>query len=490
MSINDEIGKEPLKLFVDPRTGQRFKSNTDKTITFVGGNSYTYVDGVIDFHKPVDVVPTPTKPSKPNVSKPSKKGTVSSKTTNAAKTKTEKTRNAPPPAPTLDVEDVESAPELREAYDQAFEAAREDGGNIYGALEDTASVIQSGHYARMGILNSFELGDLSDKVVVDFGTGPWGFGAIFENIQKAGTCIGFDVSKTALELARNITPKKRSPNTIFATCDGEKFPLKDKSVDVFFGGEVIEHVRNPYLFMQEIARVCKNNAVVILTTPNKDALSYNIHGLEYAVGPEHIALLNHDEFHDIVKSFSKAVEIVGYETSIGPGEDALDVTEDQLAHFQKRALTCPELSTGLISYSKVNKTLYSKNKRSLKLSEALSTKDVCKYSAEPSTLTLHGALTGTLMQLGSTLKIPVVGQYVSLLFWCHDWSGEVEVKCGRQTFDLDLYSRFSGFKRFDFENPKLAKSVTIKPKGTHSEKSNDNQVIFYKIIQYREVEND
>src|SRR3989344_1844461 len=48
----------------------------------------------------------------------------------------------------------------------------------------------------------------------------------------------------------------------------EKIPFKDKTFDVIYAGEVIEHLYDPDKFLDECNRVLKDNGFLIITTPN------------------------------------------------------------------------------------------------------------------------------------------------------------------------------------------------------------------------------
>lgn len=54
------------------------------------------------------------------------------------------------------------------------------------------------------------------------------------------------------------------------------FPYKDKEFDMIFSLEVIEHLENPWKFVEEIQRILKPNGYCILTTPNPDTLASRI----------------------------------------------------------------------------------------------------------------------------------------------------------------------------------------------------------------------
>ena len=55
-----------------------------------------------------------------------------------------------------------------------------------------------------------------------------------------------------------------------------KFPLKNKSYDSVFAGEILEHVLNPPFFMREVARILKPGGLLVLTTPNLASLKNRI----------------------------------------------------------------------------------------------------------------------------------------------------------------------------------------------------------------------
>tara|TARA_R110002020_G_scaffold224599_1_gene434156 strand:- start:30568 stop:31962 length:1395 start_codon:yes stop_codon:yes gene_type:complete len=456
-------------VFIDPISGKLLTESKVGEFLECEGIRVPFKDGVVDFYGRM------TQSAAPFSEKPNNHDEIIGAQT------TVNTGDCPPD------EVIDSAPELRAAHEHAFEATKESGGNIYGSLADAASITQSGHEARMRLLNEIELGDLSDKTVVDFGTGPWSFAAIFDKLRAGGLCIGFDVSATALQYAWNGTSEVCRSRTVYATSDGEVIPLADNSVDIFFGGEVIEHVRNPLQFMQEIARVCKDGAAIILTTPNKDAFAYRVHGLQYCVGPEHIALLSHEEFHDILSAFSTDIQIFGYETSIGPSEDGFPTDQSLLKIFQTRSKHFPELATGLVSVSRIKKSLYLKNAQSLRLKETINTDPRLHYSFERQSMTLFGSVVGTLLNKELPLEIQTKGRIISLLFWGHDWSGEVEITCGTVSLTQNLYSKYGGFIRVDINNDSLSNTLSIQAKGTKDPRSYDCQVIFYKLIEYIDV---
>jgi SAM-dependent methyltransferase len=45
------------------------------------------------------------------------------------------------------------------------------------------------------------------------------------------------------------------------------FPIPDETYDVVLSGQVIEHVRKPWIWIKELARVCKTGGLVITVNP-------------------------------------------------------------------------------------------------------------------------------------------------------------------------------------------------------------------------------
>lgn len=75
--------------------------------------------------------------------------------------------------------------------------------------------------------------------------------------------FGVDYSKFRLKQAAQRTKFD------YAWCNLEKgIPHTDKSFDVVYSGEVIEHIYNPDLMLEECNRVLKKGGILVLSTPN------------------------------------------------------------------------------------------------------------------------------------------------------------------------------------------------------------------------------
>jgi SAM-dependent methyltransferase len=73
---------------------------------------------------------------------------------------------------------------------------------------------------------------------------------------------GIDISEKVIE---NLRDKKGT----FKVCDVmHELPFEDRTFDYIFCLELIEHVENPTLLLNQLKRVLKDDGVLILSTPN------------------------------------------------------------------------------------------------------------------------------------------------------------------------------------------------------------------------------
>src|SRR3954463_14610157 len=68
-----------------------------------------------------------------------------------------------------------------------------------------------------------------------------------------------------------------SPKLTYPNSGEYSFPIADESYDVVLSGQVIEHVRKPWLWLPELARVTKVGGLVITINP----VSWNYHEAPY-----------------------------------------------------------------------------------------------------------------------------------------------------------------------------------------------------------------
>lgn len=113
------------------------------------------------------------------------------------------------------------------------------------------------------------LGDLKNKKILDLGCG-LGEAPVYFALQEART-IALDISPGMLACAKKLAEKYHLSRKIkFIEAPAEKIPLKDESVDLVFGGNILHHV-DINKTAKEIKRVLKKGGRAVFIEP----LGYN-----------------------------------------------------------------------------------------------------------------------------------------------------------------------------------------------------------------------
>ena len=118
--------------------------------------------------------------------------------------------------------------------------------------------------------------------------------------RKGWECIGLDLA----------SPKNSKIRTV--RCDlNEGFPIDSEAFDVVTAGEVIEHMLNEELFLQECRRVLKKDGVLVLTTPN---LAFSLNRVLVLIGrtPLFVTAPYHYHFHTR-STLKRMVERCGFQ---------------------------------------------------------------------------------------------------------------------------------------------------------------------------------
>lgn len=99
------------------------------------------------------------------------------------------------------------------------------------------------------------------KTVLDAACGNGGLGKLIKDEWGIRVC-GVDFSKKGIMLAKR--------NGIEAKVGdlSKKIPFGNKSFDMVFSSETIEHLVNPDRFIKEVHRILKQDGLLVLTTPN------------------------------------------------------------------------------------------------------------------------------------------------------------------------------------------------------------------------------
>ena len=102
-----------------------------------------------------------------------------------------------------------------------------------------------------------------------------------------------------------------SPQLTYAKTEENKFPIPDNRYDVVLAGQVIEHVRRPWIWLKEVARVCKQGGHVVLICP----VSWPYHAAPldcFRIYPDGMKALLEDAGLETIKCQFESEELPGY----------------------------------------------------------------------------------------------------------------------------------------------------------------------------------
>ena len=125
---------------------------------------------------------------------------------------------------------------------RAFRVEQTDPARFYGLL------------ARDSVRMVGEHGSLAGRTVLDVGAGPVQFAAAFA--AAGARYVALDADPAELRTRPAIAAR------------GERLPLADRSVDVCFSSNVVEHVPAPWRFADELVRVTRSGGLVVLAYTN------------------------------------------------------------------------------------------------------------------------------------------------------------------------------------------------------------------------------
>lgn len=125
---------------------------------------------------------------------------------------------------------------------RAFQVEQTDPARFYGLL------------ARDSVRMVGEHGSLAGRTVLDVGAGPVQFAAAFA--AAGARYVALDADPAELRTRPAIAAR------------GERLPLADRSVDVCFSSNVVEHVPAPWRFADELVRVTRSGGLVVLAYTN------------------------------------------------------------------------------------------------------------------------------------------------------------------------------------------------------------------------------
>jgi ubiquinone/menaquinone biosynthesis C-methylase UbiE len=123
-------------------------------------------------------------------------------------------------------------------------------------------------------------------LVLDVGCGT---GLLFDYVaDKAETAVGLDISRKILLQAKK--PAKNFLNVHLILADADNMPLREKIFGSVFGITLLQNMPKPVKTMNEIGRVAKRDAVIIVTGLKKAFTLDDFERLLHDVGFSIVAL--------------------------------------------------------------------------------------------------------------------------------------------------------------------------------------------------------
>jgi SAM-dependent methyltransferase len=122
-------------------------------------------------------------------------------------------------------------------------------------------------------------------------------------LPKSNEQVGIDISLMFLTEARRLFPR-----IFFACGNGDALPIANCSFDSIMAFEVIEHAENDQLFLDELRRVARHDALIAISTPNRLVSSG---GSQKPLNRFHNREYTADEFYKLLTGKFSSVELFG-----------------------------------------------------------------------------------------------------------------------------------------------------------------------------------
>ena len=155
----------------------------------------------------------------------------------------------------------------------------------------------NGKFKPLHLFNPARIKFIKEKLIYYFGLDPkaqkplkkinildigCGGGLVCEPLKRLGaTVTGIDASKNNIEVAK-FHAKEMNLNINYIKCSPENLKFKNK-FNVILNMEVVEHVSDVNLFIENCSKLIKKNGIMFIATINKNLKSYifAILGAEY-----------------------------------------------------------------------------------------------------------------------------------------------------------------------------------------------------------------
>lgn len=101
--------------------------------------------------------------------------------------------------------------------------------------------------------------------VVDYGSGTGRYlKKASEMVGESGTVFAVDIQELAVEAAFRIAQKHRLTNIKPLKTDGNTTDVPSRSADLIYALDMFHMVRNTFIFLKELERICKPDGTLII----------------------------------------------------------------------------------------------------------------------------------------------------------------------------------------------------------------------------------
>jgi len=155
--------------------------------------------------------------------------------------------------------------------------------------------------------------DVHASLVLDVGCGI-GLIALELALKRRGMkIIGIDIDQEAIDRANLLKEKLRITNAEFHHCDVRTLPFHDQQFDMVLLIDVIEHVQNPEMILENISRLLKPSGVVIVSVPTPNYPKFFGYEFHKEIGHVRDGYW-HDEIIEMMDHYNIRVTVYQYYT--------------------------------------------------------------------------------------------------------------------------------------------------------------------------------
>ncbi len=176
--------------------------------------------------------------------------------------------------------------------------------------------IEAEHLARYAWAAQFATG----RRILDAACGT-AYGTAMLAAAGASEVVGVDIDERIIETARSTA----APSTSFEVTDLRKLPYGDAEFDLVVCFEAIEHVADPGLVLDQLARVLRSDGLLLVSTPNRNV---------YTPGnPFHLRELTPNELEEELSKRFRSVALRRQHTWVSSGifdDEAFEVGDNEV----------------------------------------------------------------------------------------------------------------------------------------------------------------